>query len=752
MPLVKHAFETVVETIGGDTSATGLNRLMRLAGSVSRPCPKKQARGYVTELTTLTIDPNAPPVDIQVFADLKPRDEPREPREPGEPRSPRSNSPNGAVDEVARLGLSLNDLRALVMDIPNDGGDDNSPDYDDWLRVGAGIHHETRGSQAGFELFDEWSAKHPTYDAKKTLKTYESFDKPYAGERATAATLIHMAKQAGSGWYPNDPIDEEAAAPKAEPVEVETPAAPDHGAEPAKADVPEPDSARQSEQAAGPEPPPVGAAHDAKQEQKAQGGASPAPVFDPWEQFITPPWPMDVFDDVPRLREYTRVMADAFGCDPAAIAMSALTALSGAITHETKLIMNAADDNFKVSPCLWVLLVAASAEKKTPVFTATTAPLLKIEREEFAGYQKLHDEWEEEKKRDKDACGPEPPPPTPIVHNDSTIEALGIDLASNPRGALTLRDEFVGWLGQMERYGGAGSAAADRAAWLQARTGGPHRVGRVTRKGGLIANLSSSLLGGVQPQKLAEIKGLTSDGLLQRFIPVMQHKGRFANRRADTRAACADYERLVRECHSASAMDVRMSPEAEDAMWELLEYLHHLAGAMSGASDAMANFINKMAGVAGNLTLLLHIAANSETLWRPVSRRTVERVDQLIREYILPHAMEFYRVIGTGWNGEQLRKIASYILTSGKDAFTASDFTRNVAALVGKEVPEVVRAVSPLAAVGWLDLDNRKPTAPRWKLCPGVAEAMATRRETEEREKQALAELMNSNRRGRGRE
>ena len=32
-----------------------------------------------------------------------------------------------------------------------------------------------------------------------------------------------------------------------------------------------------------------------------------------------------------------------------------------------------------------------------------------------------------------------------------------------------------------------GGAASDRAAWLQTRTGGPHRVTRVTRRGGLIA-------------------------------------------------------------------------------------------------------------------------------------------------------------------------------------------------------------------------------------------------------------------------
>jgi hypothetical protein len=738
MGLVKHAFDAVVEHIGGDTNATGLNRLMRLAGSVSRPSEKKRARGYIPELTTLEINADAPPVDIKVFADLMPREESRASKFP---RSPRVGNGAGGDDT---FGLSPNDLASMMEAIPNDDREfSDCPDYEVWLKVGAALHHETGGTAEGFNLFNAWSAKHSTYDEKKTIKTWESFNKPYSGTRATAATLMAMALP--TGWYPQDPTASDAApeddSAKAKPVKVETPA-PDREPEP------EPAGAK-FEQAADPEPPPDGAAHDAKREQaKAQGGSpsgasTPSSIFDPWEQFIVPALPMDVFDNIPALRDFAMVMAESFGCDPAALAMSALTALG--ITHETTLSMND-DGGYLVSACLWVMLVAASGEMKTPVFKEVTAPLLKLEREEFAEYQKDHDWWES---ADENARGPEPLAPSPLVHNDCTIEALGIELAKDPRGALTLRDEIPGWLGSMERYDGAGGAAADRAAWLQARTGGSHRVGRVTRKGGLIANLSSSLLGGVQPQKLAEIKGLTSDGLLQRFIPVMQHKGRFGNRHTDTRAARAKYEQLVRECHRAPATIVHLSPDAADAMWELRKYLHDLGGAMSGASDAMANFINKLPGVAGNLTLILHIAANPDRVYRPVERRVVDQVSRLIHEYILPHAMEFYRVIGVSWNGELLRKIASYILTSGKTEFRPSDFTNNVAALVGKEVPELVRAVSPLSAVGWLDLDNRKPTAPRWKLCPGVAEAMATRRETEEREKQALAELMNSNRRGR---
>ena len=44
-------------------------------------------------------------------------------------------------------------------------------------------------------------------------------------------------------------------------------------------------------------------------------------------------------------------------------------------------------------------------------------------------------------------------------------------------------------------------------------------VDRVTRADLQIANLSTSIIGGIQPARLAELPGLASDGLLQRFLP-----------------------------------------------------------------------------------------------------------------------------------------------------------------------------------------------------------------------------------------
>ena len=45
----------------------------------------------------------------------------------------------------------------------------------------------------------------------------------------------------------------------------------------------------------------------------------------------------------------------------------------------------------------------------------------------------------------------------------------------------------------------------DRGFWLQAFNGGPYIVDRISRKSGLIPNLSVSLLGGIQPEPLRRI-------------------------------------------------------------------------------------------------------------------------------------------------------------------------------------------------------------------------------------------------------
>lgn len=116
--------------------------------------------------------------------------------------------------------------------------------------------------------------------------------------------------------------------------------------------------------------------------------------------------------------------------------------------------------------------------------------------------------------RPPDAVAPDPPPRGRIVVNDSTLEEL--QLASHPRGLLYFRDELGGWLGNLDRYGGAGG---DRAFFLEAWNGGPYNVDRVKHHGSPLRILMNSLsiLGGMQPDRVKDVLGAADDGLVARF-------------------------------------------------------------------------------------------------------------------------------------------------------------------------------------------------------------------------------------------
>ena len=246
--------------------------------------------------------------------------------------------------------------------------------------------------------------------------------------------------------------------------------------------------------------------------------AAPDTLFDPWAEFIVPEFPLDILSPV--TQKFVVAQAEVIGCDVSSMTMATLTAYSGALDHSNSLKMMR-HGNWYVTPRLWTLLNGDSSQKKTPIINAVTRPI-----EEYQ--QKL---WN----RYKDECLYAEDPetirkPMRYVVYDTTIEKLADILSYSNRGVLVKRDEIAGWIGSMEKYGGTGrGASAKRAFWLQAYDGGSYIVDRIQRGQTIVNMLSTSLLGGIQPQRLSELQGLTSDGLLQRFLPVMMGASKFAS-------------------------------------------------------------------------------------------------------------------------------------------------------------------------------------------------------------------------------
>jgi len=438
-------------------------------------------------------------------------------------------------------------------------------------------------------------------------------------------------------------------------------------------------------------------------------------VFDPWETFVVPKFPAEVFPEP--LQQFLSEVSCNMGADPSGVAWSALATISGALDHRFTLRLKK-HGNFLVSPRLWVLLVGEPSTKKSPLMTHAIRDL----RQHEATQMIVHEMFP-----NQEGQPPAPPPPRHIIQ-DATPEKTAEILAHQDRGTLLWRDEVVGWIGQMEKgSGGSKAGAYDRGFWLQAYNGGFFTADRVGRGTIRVNNLSISILGGVQPSRLKELHGLTSDGLLQRFIPVMlSDSGR--DQDTSTEAADAAFRRLILDCVTARPMDLELSPEAMKEMAKLRDHLHDLEISSRGLANGFEGFIGKMAGVAGSLTLILHIIKSPRTINPIVNVETVKMVDHLIREFVLKHALEFYRSVGDKTEGDHMKQTASWILTSGLSLITTRDLQRNVTWLKGQGVDEIRKRISPMVAGGWLE----EIPPGKWRVMPVVQQQLAVRRASEE--------------------
>jgi Protein of unknown function (DUF3987) len=392
---------------------------------------------------------------------------------------------------------------------------------------------------------------------------------------------------------------------------------------------------------------------------------------------------------------------------------------------------------------LWTLLVGDPSRKKTPIINDVTRPLERHQNDLRRDYEARLRDYEAAKK-DKDNSVEKPDPPVRYVVWDSTTEKLGEILSRSEHGLLVKRDEFSGWIGAMEKYSGSSRAAgADRGFWLQAYDGGPHAVDRIGRGETYISNLSVSLIGGIQPAKLAELRGLTSDGLLQRFLPVMMRSSSLP-RDCESSDDQESYQRLVYKLIGSRHQRLFLSDDALFLMNKLRAHLHELEQAAAGLADGFQAFVGKLAGVAGRLTVILHVAAHPDNTPREVAAMTVANVHRLIVDFILPHAVEFYRSAEEITTGERMRKIASWVLTSGQQLIQARDLIRNVGSLRGLSVMDVHTQVSPLVAAGWLEPAEPGPLNRAWTVNRVVAAQFERQRQIEEERKALAAKLMGS--------
>jgi hypothetical protein len=246
------------------------------------------------------------------------------------------------------------------------------------------------------------------------------------------------------------------------------------------------------------------------------------------------PFPVDALPEP--LSSFVTETAAAIGCDPAYVALPLVVAAGAAIGTTRRLELKY---KYEAPAILWSVIVGESGTSKSPALRSVLEHVRDRERrlrEEYAierreyeaaveAYEKERAAWRSDKK-----SGGQPPerPAEPIgrraLISDTTVEALALKLADNPRGLLLARDELAGWLNSLDRYANKSGSGSDESFYLSAYNGEQHAVDRRTgdRREIYVSQAALWITGSIQPTILQRALGTTrrESGLLARLLLV----------------------------------------------------------------------------------------------------------------------------------------------------------------------------------------------------------------------------------------
>lgn len=298
----------------------------------------------------------------------------------------------------------------------------------------------------------------------------------------------------------------------------------------------------------GPPWPPPGSWIKLQAEEKARGFSGPELDLPSIAEPV-PPMPATMLPEA--LRGFLEDIAIRQGVPIEFPAIAAIVA-AGSLLGRKLTIRPRRLDDWTVTPNLWGALVGSSSTMKTPAIAAGTMPLRRIaaasDEEHYqrrATRNALTDALTAQKTKAVRAAGNSGADEDEAVQriaaiqsridaqkiesarrryfvNDATVEALIGILAENPDGVLNYRDELSGLLAALDRQGHEQDRPFLLEAW-NGGVGGTFEQDRIGRGNVRVAGPCVSILGGIQPARLARYVqgtvhgGAEADGFLARF-------------------------------------------------------------------------------------------------------------------------------------------------------------------------------------------------------------------------------------------
>ncbi len=331
----------------------------------------------------------------------------------------------------------------------------------------------------------------------------------------------------------------------------------------------------------------------------------------------------------PVLRRYLEEAAHAKEAPVEFIASPMLAALGVGIGASRRFRI---ERSWTELPTLYTAVVALPASGKSPAEDAAMLPVYRQSKVLNHRYKIAletwkveHQRWEQEaaearKKKKRVPPEPEKPIKQRIRVGDTTVEALHVRMAENPRGLVLARDELAGFFNSLNQYKGKGS---DRQFWLSQHSGRVAPVDRKTDDETYDVDYPCVfVVGSIQPEKLHVLDLEAGDGMVERFLFAWPEARLQPDSERDVSVEAEEgyveiWNRLYAlkmgedEFGNPAPIDVPLAPEAMPA-WRAYRRAIKRGADEPGVSSFMRGVIGKMKAHFHRFALILALVRTVE--------------------------------------------------------------------------------------------------------------------------------------------
>jgi hypothetical protein len=405
------------------------------------------------------------------------------------------------------------------------------------------------------------------------------------------------------------------------------------------------------------------------------------------------------------------------------------------------------------------MTIGSPSTKKTPAAKPMLEPLISIEKEDVPRYQAdllkfeaLDTSYATAKKvyleAAKDASfmltgqntaelpkvPPKPDKPVPLrfLVSDITSQKLVRMASERPRGLLAYLDETKTWAERMTDK----SSPENRGTWVKAYNAERETLDRVgdgksADNSVVMDNFAVSIFANIQPRVIrSHIDGLTSDGLLQRFIFCLlrDEYSEVKNEPNYPQVTAPEWELILRRIYAIGPKEYEMSEGAYNVFrnWQDWYIAIKKDERLVQASEGYIDGLGKMDGVCGRLMLIYHLI--SDPYSQHVSENTAVMACDMVKSYLIPTMRYVLGDVGGMASGSLDHWMTQHImwLSGDHQHVTLSDLKRSAKRKIEKLSPyhaeqAILDSMSMLESHGWVAMTERNNKSTQWAINPVLA-------------------------------